>query len=167
MKWQLLIFDAVVRSTLLYGLETIHLTDAMLKKIDAFQLRCLRKILKVPSTSIDRRNTNTEVLNRHTALAYPNRGDRREFELFSQSYLCRNSKSLGHAGLATTILCAKFPALFYTQSFLWEKTSRSPETKLVALRQKHTFEHILGGYDYTETVAEDSRIYNAAFTRTF
>ena len=32
-KWQLLIFDAVVRSKLLYGLETIHLTDAMLKKM--------------------------------------------------------------------------------------------------------------------------------------
>ena len=32
-KWQLLIFDAVVRSKLLYGLETIHLTDAMLKKL--------------------------------------------------------------------------------------------------------------------------------------
>ena len=29
-KWQLLIFDAVVRSKLLYGLETVHLTDAML-----------------------------------------------------------------------------------------------------------------------------------------
>ena len=33
--------------------------------------------------------------------------------------------------------------------------------------KKHTFEHILGGYDYTETVAEDSRIYDAALTRTF
>ena len=32
-QWQLLIFDAVVRSKLLYGLETIHLTDAMLKKL--------------------------------------------------------------------------------------------------------------------------------------
>ena len=30
-KWQLLIFDAVVRSKLLYGLETIQLTRAMLK----------------------------------------------------------------------------------------------------------------------------------------
>ena len=35
-KWQLLIFDAVVRSKLLYGLETIQLTRAMLNKIDAF-----------------------------------------------------------------------------------------------------------------------------------
>ena len=31
-KWQLLIFDAVIRSKLLYGLETVHLTGAMLKK---------------------------------------------------------------------------------------------------------------------------------------
>jgi len=47
-KWQLLIFDEVVRSKLLYGLETIQLTGAMLKKIDAFQIRCLRRILRIP-----------------------------------------------------------------------------------------------------------------------
>ena len=45
-KWQLIIFDVVIRSKMLYGLETIHLTGAMLKKIDAFQMRCLRRILK-------------------------------------------------------------------------------------------------------------------------
>ena len=42
-KISLLIFDVVVRSKLLYGLETIHLIGAMLKKIDAFQMRCLRR----------------------------------------------------------------------------------------------------------------------------
>ena len=61
-KWQLIIFDAVIRSKLLHGLETIHLTGAMLKKIDAFQMRCLRRILKIPSTFIDRRNSNKVVL---------------------------------------------------------------------------------------------------------
>ena len=49
-KWQLIIFNAVIRSKLLYGLETVHLTNALLKKVDAFQLRCLRKILKMAPT---------------------------------------------------------------------------------------------------------------------
>ena len=51
-KWKLRIFDAVIRAKLLYGLETVHLTQAMLKKIDAFQIRGLRKILNLPSTFI-------------------------------------------------------------------------------------------------------------------
>ena len=45
LKWQLLIFDAVMKSKIIYCLETVHLTQAMMKKIDAFQLRWLRKFL--------------------------------------------------------------------------------------------------------------------------
>ena len=43
-KWKLIIYDAIVRSKLLYGLETLHLTEAMAKKIDVFQTKGLRKI---------------------------------------------------------------------------------------------------------------------------
>ena len=39
LKWQLLIFDAAIKSKVIYGLETVHLTQAMMKKVDAFQLR--------------------------------------------------------------------------------------------------------------------------------
>ena len=61
-----------------------------------------------------------------------------------------------YSGLATTILCAKFLSSPIVQSeFLMGKTSRSPDCLHYA--KKHTFEHILGGYDYTETVAEDPR----------
>ena len=44
-KWKVLIFEAVLKSNLLYGLETTHLTKSCLKRIDAFQIRGLRKIL--------------------------------------------------------------------------------------------------------------------------
>ena len=44
-KWQLLIFDAVIKSQLLYGMETMQLTDALIKKLDAFQMKGLRNIL--------------------------------------------------------------------------------------------------------------------------
>jgi len=44
-KWQLLAYDATVKSKLLYGLETAQASNADLKRIDAFQLRGLRQIL--------------------------------------------------------------------------------------------------------------------------
>ena len=44
-KWKLVIFDALVRSKLQYGLETLHLTQSMARKLDVFQLKGLRKIL--------------------------------------------------------------------------------------------------------------------------
>ena len=44
-KWQLLISDSVIKSKLLYGMETVQLTDAILNKIDAFQIKGFRKIL--------------------------------------------------------------------------------------------------------------------------
>lgn len=35
-QWQLIIYDAIRRNKLLYGLETIHLTPAMGRQLDAF-----------------------------------------------------------------------------------------------------------------------------------
>ena len=123
-----------------------------------------------PSTSIDRRNTNREVLNRCTALAYPNRGDRREFELFSQSYLRRKSKLLGHVLRAShddPMRQISFQPDCAIRVSYGKKRVGRPRQNWLHYAKKHTFEHILGGYDYTETVAEDSRIYDAALTRTF
>ena len=39
----LIIFDAIVRAKLTYGLETTHLIDSALKKLDTFQLKVFRK----------------------------------------------------------------------------------------------------------------------------
>ena len=47
---KLQIYDAVIRAKLAYGLETIVLNDGDKQKIDAFQLRGLRQILKIPTT---------------------------------------------------------------------------------------------------------------------
>ena len=44
-KWKLQVYDAVIRNKLLYGLETVHLTQSLQRKVNAFQLRGLRKIL--------------------------------------------------------------------------------------------------------------------------
>jgi len=46
---------------LVYGFETATMNDNAKKRIDAFQLKGLRQILKLKTTFIDRRNTNERV----------------------------------------------------------------------------------------------------------
>ena len=36
--WKLHVYDAIIKNKLLYGLETVHLTQVMQKKVNAFQL---------------------------------------------------------------------------------------------------------------------------------
>ena len=57
-KTKLQVYDAVVRTKLMYGLETLQLNESIKKKLDAFQLRGLRQILKLPTTYMDRQYTN-------------------------------------------------------------------------------------------------------------
>ena len=64
-KWKILSFSAIVLSKLLYGLETIQMNSGMIKKVEAFQYRALRRILGWPPTHIDRERTNKKL--RHTA----------------------------------------------------------------------------------------------------
>ena len=59
---KILIYDALVGSKVLYGLHTLPLKDANLRKLDAFHLRGLRRILGIPTTYIDRAATNKRVL---------------------------------------------------------------------------------------------------------
>ena len=59
--WKLEVNNAIVVSKLTYGLETLQLTEGLLKCLDAFLMRGMRKLLKIPSTYIDRTNTNEHV----------------------------------------------------------------------------------------------------------
>ena len=45
----------------MYGLENLQLTHAEMNKLDAFQMKSLRRILNVPPTFIDRTQTNQVV----------------------------------------------------------------------------------------------------------
>ena len=70
-KWKLLIYDAVIRSKLLYSLETVHLTGTLRMKLDAFHLRGLRKILRMQTTYVNRQNTNQRVYQTASDIAFP------------------------------------------------------------------------------------------------
>ena len=62
LKWKLQVYDAIIGSKLLYGLETIQLTRGERSRIDAFQQKGLRRILKILPTFEDRTWTNDKVV---------------------------------------------------------------------------------------------------------
>ena len=61
-KWK----RQVANSKLLYGLETVQLTQSEQNRIDAFQMKMLKRILRVPPTHIGRSWTNQKVTDRLT-----------------------------------------------------------------------------------------------------
>ena len=47
-RWKIRVFDSILRSKILYGLECIQLTQSDMAKLNAFQMKGLRRILKFP-----------------------------------------------------------------------------------------------------------------------
>ena len=89
-RWKLRVFDSILRSKVLYGLECIQLTQPDLDKINSFQMKSLRRILKIPPSFIDRSFPNQRVLDvlrdtHHLSI-----------HLFSQIWLKRKLKLFGH-----------------------------------------------------------------------
>ena len=60
-RWKIRVFDSILRSKVLYGLECIQLTQSDVVKLNAFQMKGLRRILHLPSTLVDRSITNQRV----------------------------------------------------------------------------------------------------------
>ena len=80
-----LALDAVIRSKLLYGLESAQLNTEHLHKLDVFHLKGLRKILKMDTTYIDRENTNLRVI-QEANQQIENAGGKKHIVLFSEAY---------------------------------------------------------------------------------
>ena len=51
----------MIHSKLIYGLHTLVITDAMASKLNAFQLKGFRQIMKIKTTFVERSNTNEYV----------------------------------------------------------------------------------------------------------
>ena len=56
-KCLLIVYDAVIRSKLVYGLDCIKIPEDALNNLNAFQLKGLRKILNMNTTFVNRENT--------------------------------------------------------------------------------------------------------------
>jgi len=61
-RTKLLMYNALIRSKIIYGLESAELKQSGLQKLNTFQLKGLRQILRLVTTFIDRENSNTKVL---------------------------------------------------------------------------------------------------------
>ena len=61
LRWKIKVFHSIIRSKLLYGLECIQLNQTERNKLNAFQIKCYRRILHIPPTSVDRTVTNEDV----------------------------------------------------------------------------------------------------------
>ena len=66
-SFKLHVYDAVIRSKVIYGLESAELTEGDLKILDVFHLKGLRKIMKMKTTYVNRANTNERVYDRASA----------------------------------------------------------------------------------------------------
>ena len=66
--FKITVLDAVIRSKLLYGMDSAQLTPSNQRRIEVFQLKGLRKILKMTTTYVDRSNSNAEVFRRANEL---------------------------------------------------------------------------------------------------
>ena len=51
---KLIIYDAVIRTKLMYGIESLQLNQDQLKKLDTFQLKGMRQILKKTQQHTDK-----------------------------------------------------------------------------------------------------------------
>ena len=95
-RFKIQVYDAVVRAKLVYGLETIQLPKFLVSKLHTFQLKGLRKILKLKTTFVDRTNTNTKVFDMANLHQNPNNVAGKSIKPFSE-YIQKKSKSLlGH-----------------------------------------------------------------------
>ena len=62
--WKLNVYDAVIVAKLLCGLETVCLIEEHKNKLNAFQVKGIRRILGIPPTFIDRSCTNDMAMQR-------------------------------------------------------------------------------------------------------
>jgi hypothetical protein len=168
-KWQLISYDAIIRSKLLYGLETVQLTEAQQKKIDAFQMRGLRQLMKKKHTYYDRTHTNDHVLKEASKTAYP-KGDK-QIRRFSEFHEKRKIKLLGH------IIRAPNNDPLRQVTFK-DNTAERPERGTLRVGRpkqnwiKATKEAVwttklLQFTEYKETKQQDKKIYDAAIGRKF
>ena len=70
---------------LLYGLETVCITNAIMRKLDAFCMKGLVKILGTPTTFVNRSDSNALVLQKaNQTINHNNSGPGRYIKLFGQ-----------------------------------------------------------------------------------
>ena len=84
-KFKLIAADAVIRTKLLYGMESAQLGEAELKRINTVQLKIFRNILGLKTTYVERENTNIRTL-KNVNLKVIAEGKKKQMISFEQAY---------------------------------------------------------------------------------
>ena len=97
-KWKLNVYNAVITSKVIYGLETTELTENLAQRLDAFQQKRIRKILKIPPTFIDRSWTNEKVMRKANSITQKSKDSAENGHILkiSQVVESRRLTLLGH-----------------------------------------------------------------------
>ena len=159
-----------MRSKLLYGLETVHLTDAMAKKLNVFQLKGLRQILNMKTTFVNRANSNARVLEEASKHAYPHPQDKRQVRLFSEQHKERKASLLGHVARAATedpLRQVTFQAESCSRVEYGKKRIGKPRQNWIHQTKKHIFLTKMNKSSYEESREQDLQIFRNAKDRLF
>jgi hypothetical protein len=160
-KWKLLIYDAIIKSKLLYGMETTHVTKVMQKKIDAFQLRGLRKILRMQTTYTRRTNTNVRVLAEATKFAYNKQGDNRQIQLFGETYWHRRAKLAAHVLRSPSedpMRQISYENHTAQKQVIGTRRIGGPRQNWIKETNKYIYEQKMNKNNYTATLQQDTEI---------
>ena len=95
-SWKIQVYNSIVKSTLLYGLETAHITKAQIDRLKAFHNKGLRHILGFTHTFIDRTNTNELIWKTANDKIKAENPKAKEIETIEQTLIKRRIKFLGH-----------------------------------------------------------------------
>ena len=163
--WKLRVYQAIIQNKLIYGLETIHLTQGMLNKINAFQLRGLRSILSLEPTFVNRRNTNQFVLRTASEKAG------QEVKLFSELLLNKRVALAGHILRASDTDPLR-EATYCSQSAdaypIGKRRVGGPRQQWRHFTHKHAWVKFSDGRtDYDNTENQNRQIHQMALARLF
>ena len=103
MQFKIQVADAVLRSKLLYGIESAQLNEPEQRRLEVFQLKVLRKMLQMKTTYVNRLNTNEKVfqaaneqkkaeLSKKTVVPFKQAYKKSRLQLLSQVILDKESQ---------------------------------------------------------------------------
>lgn len=94
-KWKLITYNAIIKKKLMYGLESAQLNDSIKKYLDTFHLKCLRKILNLEHTYLERENTNEKIYqDAENEMNIGNTGERKPLIKLSEYYDTQRRKTI-------------------------------------------------------------------------
>ena len=67
-KWKLQVYNAIIIAQLIYGLNTMHMTDSAMNKLDSFHYKGLRRILKIDHAYFSR-VSNEQIIEKANIIA--------------------------------------------------------------------------------------------------